>query len=324
MPAYNTARTLGACLEALLDQSIARSEYEILVVDDGSTDHTQEVAKTYGVRVLFQSHQGPGAARNLGVSHAKGELVLFTDADCVPIREWIEEMIKPFAEPSVVAAKGAYRTCQKGVLAQFIQAEFEERYALLERARYIDFVDSHSAIFRRQEFLAVGGFDPHFRISEDVDLSYRLHERGYRMVFNPKAIVYHCHPETLPAYFLAKLQRAYWRTKSYRQHPGKMLQDSYTPQILKAQIGLVLLLGVASLSLLVSPTPALMASTAIILLGFLLSTLSFSSKVAHRNPVLGLVSPLLLFYRAMALGLGFAAGFLVHWGGPLWHGRSFK
>jgi cellulose synthase/poly-beta-1,6-N-acetylglucosamine synthase-like glycosyltransferase len=319
VPAYNAAGTLGECLAALLEQSIPRSEYEVIVVDDGSTDSTQEVVKRYGVRLLSQPNQGPGAARNLGVSQARGEIVLFTDADCVPVREWIEEMVKPLAEPDVVAVKGAYRTHQKALLARFIQAEFAERYALLERERYVDFVDSHSAAYRKAEFMAAGGFDPDFLLSEDVDLSYRLSRQGHKMIFNPKAIVYHCHPETLWAYFRAKFQRAYWRTKSYRQHPGKMLRDSYTPQTMKAQIGLAFLLGMALLSLLVSRTSALITSAVIIGFGFLLSTLPFSIRVAPKDPLLGFVSPLLLLYRAMALGLGFVAGFLTQWVGRLWH-----
>lgn len=324
VPAYNAAGTLGECLAALLEQSIPWSDYEVIVVDDGSTDNTQEVITGYGVLLLAQPNQGPGAARNLGVSQARGEIVLFTDADCVPVREWVEEMIKPFAEPGVVAVKGAYRTRQKTLLARFIQAEFAERYALLERERYVDFVDSHSAAYRKADFLAAGGFDPDFRLSEDVDLSYRLSRQGYKMAFNPKAIVYHCHPGTLWAYFRTKFQRAYWRTRSYRQHPGKMLRDSYTPQILKVQIGLAFLLGMALLSLLVSRTSALLTSAAIIVFGFLLSTLPFSVRVAPKDPLLGFVSPLLLFYRATALGLGFVAGFLAQGGGRLWPGRSSK
>jgi hypothetical protein len=103
-----------------------------------------------------------------------------------------------------------------------------------------------------------------------------------------------------------------------------MLRDSYTPQVLKVQIGLVFLLGMALLSLLVSRTSTLITSTVIIVFGFLLSTLPFSIKVVQKDPLLGFVSPLLLLYRAMALGLGFVAGFLAQWGGRLWHGRSSK
>jgi len=316
VPAYNVAQTLGECLAALLDQSVPRSEYEVIAVDDGSTDSTPEVVKRYGVRLLSQLHQGPAAARNLGVSQASGEIVLFTDADCAPAREWIEEMVKPLAESDVVAVKGAYRTRQKALLARFIQAEFEERYTLLERERYVDFVDSHSAAYRKAEFLAAGGFDPDFMLSEDVDLSYKLSRQRHKMVFNPQAIVYHHHPEMLSVYFRAKFQRAYWRTKSYRQHPGKMLRDSYTPQILKAQIGLVFLFGLmAPIWLLVEGMrPALLWSMVLVGSLFILTTLPFIVKLVKRDWLVGLLSPFFLFLRATALGLGFALGLVCQLG----------
>jgi len=320
VPAYNAVETLEECLAALLDQSIPRSEYEMIVVDDGSTDETQEVAKKYErVRLLSQPNRGPGAARNLGVSQARGEIILFTDADCVPTKEWIEEMVKPFAEPDVVAVKGAYRTRQRALLARFIQAEFEERYALLERERYVDFVDSYSAAYKKADFEAAEGFDPDFLMSEDVDLSYKLSKQGYKMVFNPKAIVYHRHPETFWTYSRAKFQRAYWRTKSYRQHPDKMLKDSYTPQALKAQIGLVFLLGLIMPGWLLveGKRPELLLSMALVGSLFLLTTLPFAVKVARRDWLVGLLSPFFLFLRATALGLGFALG-LVHQIGEAW------
>jgi len=327
VPAYNAAETLGECLAALLEQSTPRGEYEVIVVDDGSTDSTPEIVKRYEVRLLSQPNQGPGAARNLGVSQARGEIILFTDADCVPARDWIEEMVRPLAEPDVVAVKGAYRTRQKALLARFIQAEFAERYALLERERYVDFVDSHSAAYRKAEFLAAGSFDPDFLLSEDVDLSYKLSRQGHKMVFNPQAIVYHRHPETLGAYLRAKFQRAYWRTKSYRQHPGKMLRDSYTPQGLKAQIGLVFLLGlmVPVWLLLEGKRPELLRGIASVGSLFILTTLPFAVKVFKQDWLVGLLSPFFLLLRAAALGLGFALG-LVRQMGEVWRpdgtGRS--
>lgn len=108
IPARNSAETIGLCIEALLAQSTARGEYEVIVVDDGSTDGTAAIAEGEGTRVLSQPHHGPAAARNLGLREARGEIVLFTDADCIPTSTWIEEMTKPFADPDVVGVKGAY------------------------------------------------------------------------------------------------------------------------------------------------------------------------------------------------------------------------
>jgi len=325
VPAYNAVDTIGDCLEALLNQTVPRSDYEIIVVDDGSSDNTRNIIDRYNVQVLSQPNGGPGSARNLGVQHARGELVLFTDADCAPTPAWITEMGRPFCEPDVVAVKGAYRTQQRSLVARFIQLEFEERYRLLSRERYVDFVDSHAAAYRKTDFLAAGGFDIRFRISEDVDLAYRLSAHGHKMVFNPEAIVNHRHPETLRAYFRAKLQRAYWRTRSYCQHPDKMLKDSYTPQALKGQIGLVFLLGLIVLAWLLFQDKRLELAWGIGLIGslFLLSTVPFMMRALRADWHVALVSPFLLWLRATALGLGFAAG-VVYELGKQWRLRSVE
>jgi len=86
VPAYNAARTLGACLEALGQQTMPREQYEIILVDDGSTDDTAQIAGRYaGVKVLkLARNRGAAAARNAGIAAAQGELLLFTDADCIP------------------------------------------------------------------------------------------------------------------------------------------------------------------------------------------------------------------------------------------------
>ena len=117
IPAYNAEKHLPACLQALQSQTIDRSLYEVIVVDDGSTDRTALVCGDFpGVRVLSQANQGPAAARNNGAKTAQADIVLFTDSDCEPFPDWIEQMISPFLrDADVVGVKGAYRTRQAGV-----------------------------------------------------------------------------------------------------------------------------------------------------------------------------------------------------------------
>ena len=306
IPAYNAAQTLPACLAALQGQT--RPPGEIIVVDDGSQDQTAQVARAYGVQLLEQPHQGPAAARNLGIRQARGDIILLTDADCEPEPTWVAEMTRPFADPRVVGVKGSYRTYQQERVARLAQVEFEERYDLLERLSTIDFIDTSAAAFRLAALREMGGFDPAFpqAVSEDVEFSYRLARAGYRLVFNRQAVVYHRHPSTWRAYLRRKIKFGYWRMIVYRLHPGKALRDSYTPQLLKVQIVLMyLVLGLAGLAFIF---PLLGWGALAALIGLCLSAIPFVRRVAQQDHALVVVAPLFIVMRALASAIGVAGG----------------
>ena len=307
IPAYNAEKTITQCIKSLLDQTVVREAYEVIVVNDGSTDNTEELLKSLGIRYYSQANQGPAAARNKGVALSQGDIVLFTDSDCVAEKNWIQEMLSPFKNSEIVAVKGRYKSHQKGIIPRFAQLEFEERYGLLEKYPYIDFVDTYSAGFRKEIFLAVGGFDPSFphANNEDVDLSYRLAHKGYLMVYNPKAIIYHQHPTGLLKYLKLKFWRGYWRMVVYRRYPSKALKDSYTPFNLKAQIVLFYLL--------LGNMPFFSLKTfkyhiIILIVIFIATTISFNKIAIKKDPLVALLSPFLIFLRAVALGLGSLRG----------------
>jgi len=310
IPTFNGAMRIGNCLDALLQQTAAQKP-EILVVDDGSTDNTAEIVRNCpAVRLISQANAGPAAARNRGAAEAHGTIILFTDDDCVPVPDWLEAMLRPFEDAEVVGAKGIYRTHQKSLVARFVQIEYEDRYRLMAGFPYIDFIDTYSAAFRRDRFLEMKGYDMSFPVAcaEDVELSYRMSARGWKMKFAPDAVVYHTHPDTLSGYLKKKYKFAYWRVLAVRKNPGKAVKDSHTPQLMKFQLLLAptLLLGLA-VDLIVRPS---IPVSAIVLAGFLLSTLPFALRAAAKDPIVGVLSPLLLAARASAQLLGVATGLL--------------
>jgi len=313
IPAYNAEEEIPPCLDSLLNQTFPKEQYEIIVVSDGSTDRTEEVIRIYdGAKIIAQANQGPAAARNNGVRASKGDIIVFTDSDCVPEKNWLEEMLKPFSDAEVVGVQGAYRTKQKEIVARFAQIEIEERYQKMSRNEWIDFIGSYSAAYRKKEFEEHGGFDTQFPIAsgEDADLSYAMSSAGHKLVFNPNAIVYHQHPRTLTKYFRQKFGRAYWRNLLYKKNMGKIIKDSYTPQLLKIQMGL---LSLVTLLLLIGVLTTLRSIIGIGVGGILLlcvSYIPFTIQAVKKDITVGVVSPFLLTVRSVALLCGLGIGFI--------------
>ena len=309
VPAYNAEKTVVKCLKALKRQTYKPTE--IIIVDDGSSDGTASVAgKIRGIRVVRQKHRGPAAARNTGAKQARGNIIVFTDADCEPSPGWLHEMLKPFSDKSVTGVQGAYRTRQKSILARFAQCEIEERYSRMRKRRYIDFIGTYSAAYRRRIFLDAGGFDETFSSAsgEDTELSFRLAKQGKKLVFNPAAVVYHMHPDTLGKYLRQKFWRAYWRVRLYKKHPKKVVNESYTPQTLKIQI-VFLVLGLAAMALF--PLLDLTPVAGLFFTLLVISTLPDSFRFFHRDKTAGIIAPLVLLLRTIVFSAGLVFGNLM-------------
>jgi glycosyltransferase involved in cell wall biosynthesis len=307
IPAYNAGPTISTCLDALRAQDIGLP-YEVIVVDDCSSDPTASLVNGRSDVTLIQhgARRGAAAARNSGTQAAHGEIICFTDADCEPKTDWLREILNPFSDPSISGCKGTYATKQKEIVARFVQLEYEDKYDLLEKQDRINFIDTYSAAYVREVLQTVHGFDEQFTYLEDQELSFRLAERGYEMVFQPQATVYHHHADSLSAYARKKFTIGYWKAQVVRRFPDRLIEDSHTPQVMKVQMLLVALALAGVAGLLITPWSALLSGAALLL--FLLSTVPFISKAWKKDKAIAVASPFLLFVRAAALGFGTAWG----------------
>jgi glycosyltransferase involved in cell wall biosynthesis len=307
VPVFNGGRKVRRCIRALKRQETERA-FEIIVVDDGSTDGSLEGIEGNGVRVIRQENQGPAVARNLGVENARGEIILFTDADCEPLEDWIEEMVRSLDGSSISGVKGSYLTRQKGIVPRFVQLEYESKYRRMKKDRFIDFIDTYSAGFVKRDFLEAGKYDTRFPTAsvEDQEFSFRMWEKGFRMIFCPEAKVYHTHSHSLWNYVKKKFRIGFWKALVLKEHPKKIVRDSHTPQSLKLEMVFATLFLV-SMVVWASGSKFLFWSM-FPLAGFLGTISPLVLKLVRKDPRVGLVSPFILFARAVSLSFGLVLG----------------
>ena len=174
--------------------------------------------------------------------------------------------------------------------------------------KYIDFIDTYSAAFRRRVFLELGGYDTEFPVAcaEDIELSYRLSKKGYKMVFASKAVVRHTHPAQLMAYLKKKFKFAYWRVIAVKKNLKKLFKDSHTPQLMKMQLIFPPICLFPLLMVFFSLKFFLISGLGFA--AFFLTTVPFVCKAIRKDKVVGVLSPFLLFSRAVAQFMGVIGG----------------
>jgi cellulose synthase/poly-beta-1,6-N-acetylglucosamine synthase-like glycosyltransferase len=312
VPAFQASASIERCLAALAHQTLPAEQYEVIVVDDGSTDDTANRASRCGAHVLrLVRNQGPAQARNVGLAAARGEIVVFTDSDCEPTSGFLAALTDPLRDARIAATKGAYESNQRALVPRFVQLEYESRYRHTAAASNVDFIDTYAACYRRADLVRLGGFDPRFRVCEDQELSFRLAEAGLKMHFVPDARTLHQHVDTLWGYVRKKFRIARWKAAVLRKHPGRAIHDSHTPQTLKLQIASTYAVCVAVAVLLLHPRSRRAWLAFATALGMHASlTADFVLRSASRDPAVAVAAPAILFCRDLALGAGLGMGLL--------------
>ena len=217
--AYNAAATLGECLASI--RELNYPDYETIVVDDGSTDSTSEIANQAGVRTIRVEHNGLAAARNTGVEAASGEVIAFIDADARADRDWLYHLIETITRRDAAAASGPNFAPDphSARAAAMAAAPGLPREVRAGDDRLAQLCGCNMAI-TKAALLKVGGFDPMFtNAGDDVDLSWRLEASTETLAYAPGAVVIHERRATLAAYL--RQQRGYGTGEGllYRKYP---------------------------------------------------------------------------------------------------------
>jgi GT2 family glycosyltransferase len=223
---FNRGKLIDACLESLDSQTYPRDRFEVIIVDDGSTDDTSQIAGAHpGVQLIRKDiNSGPAAARNTGIAVAKGEIIASIDDDAVADPRWLERLVEPFDAPEVTVAGGRTFAYKTDSLAErylsaigsgnpaplafgtsnhplwrfwaYLKSMFSP-ISIVAGPTEVQAVYTLNAAYRISALKAVGGFDETLFYDEDSDMATRLRQRGAHIIFIPDAIVHHRHRESL-------------------------------------------------------------------------------------------------------------------------------
>jgi glycosyltransferase involved in cell wall biosynthesis len=217
---YNGGRTLQPCLDSL--GRLQYPSYEVIVVDDGSTDITRQVASLYkNFHTLAQAHQGLAVARNAGLFAGEGEVVAFTDADCRADEDWLYYLVSDLLKASYVGMGGHnFLPPDDSAVAAAVMVSPGGPAHVMLTDRQAEHIPGCNMAFYKWALVEIGGFDPIFhRAGDDVDVCWRLQERGYRIGFSPPAFVWHYRRSTVGAYLLQQSGYGEAEAMLVRRHP---------------------------------------------------------------------------------------------------------
>lgn len=234
VPVYNGERTLRDCLEALSIQSYPNDCLEILVVDNNSTDRSQEIAlELPKVQLLSQTKiQNSYVARNMGVEHASGEIVAFTDADCIPAPDWLSQLVAPFQDPDVLAVGGIIQDAEPGNLVErFVGEQNLIGKYLSSPDQFLKPMVTANAAYRKEALISLNGFNDLLYTGADIDLAWRLQlQYGDCIRFAFRAVVQHRHRSNWISMFRQYRRHGFGEVlldALYRNHPGYPRTLSY-------------------------------------------------------------------------------------------------
>ena len=190
IPLYNAERTLEKCLKAVFDSSF--QDFELLVVDDASTDSSPKIAESFPCRVLkLASNQGPSVARNHGARNANGDVLLFIDSDIVIRKDTLNLFVDSLQAYSAVFGIYTQRPGTDGLLSLY--QNFYAHKSIKETRELTSMLYSYCVAIKKAPFLEIGGFDESWRrpTFEDVQLGLRLTEKGHQIYLNKNINVVH-------------------------------------------------------------------------------------------------------------------------------------
>jgi len=226
IPCYNAQRYLQECLEGILRQTYKIDE--ILLIDDGSTDATLAIARDYPVKIISHGeNKGLASSRNTAFRQSRNEFIAALDADCLAHPGWLEELMRCLANKDIVASGG--------MLLEKNNASPGDRWrcAHMNQSWGQDmlydppFLYGNNSVFRKSAVMRAGFYNQGFKTNyEDIDLSEKIYKLGFRMVYEPGAVVEHLRRDTVGSVF-----RSFWIRQCYYRNYNELRKKGIAREI---------------------------------------------------------------------------------------------
>ncbi|HNW08960.1 MAG TPA: glycosyltransferase family A protein [bacterium] len=248
IPTYNRVRHLPLALASLARQTITKDSFEVLVIDDGSSDNTAETVKNYSelkVKYFHQNHLGVSAARNFGIEKATGDILVFFDDDAVADKNWLEEIEKIMRQEDIITGqvKPLRENLWKYFAPHYYQGEIPlESTVLLEG----------NCALKRAVFEKIGGFDSNLDYGHEGEEFIFRAKKNYRIMYYPQMIIYHNYAfgfiNYLKKQFKFGEKAAYLKTIGHRQKNVSSANQLLEKSSLATKIIVKLLAKIGSLA----------------------------------------------------------------------------
>lgn len=220
IPCFNEENNIGPCIDSIRAQDFSKNGYEIIAVDNGSIDDTVRIIREKRVKLGNAEKKGPAAAKNRGIEIAKGEIIVFLDADCIAGKDWLKNLIKPFENSGVGCVAGEIQGFEPNThLERFLNMRKHLSQSSNVRHPFLPYAATANAAYRREVFDRVGRFDENLIIGEDADFSWKMQiKTQLELYYNPDAVVFHPQETTIKGLFSQKKRHAYGTVALYKKY----------------------------------------------------------------------------------------------------------
>ncbi len=315
VPVRNCGSTIDELLTSLMEVDYPKDKMEIIVVDGGSSDDTVKRALKYPVKLLFEPGKGPNYARRVAIEASSGDILVFTDGDCIVPKHWIKSIVKNFEAPFIGCVGGSVFADEKlkgNLFVDYADASimrimpFAAKREILDQPKVFKHLAFCNMAIRREAINKIGGLDVKMKTFEDVDTVQSICEVGYKMVFDPEVYVWHKHRQTLRGILKQTYSYGKGGPMFRRKHPKSKIAKFYRMGLMAYHTFSIIISLIFALAL-------IKGSNLLLLIGLLPFIMGYAAAIVYYvhkgNSLLrSLLYPAIDFMRIIAFCLGDLVG----------------